>query len=76
VPGRLVHIERDSFKEFFMLALPLLRVGFNQSKLLLTSLMRFVCNTCCSNSSHLTNRKDNDFSVSMGEAIGEVKEWL
>jgi hypothetical protein len=76
VPGRLVFIDRDSFKELFLLTLPLLRAGQHHTKILLTPLMRFVKNPCCNNASHITNRKDKTLAIKMGEAIGEVKEWL
>jgi hypothetical protein len=76
VPGRLVFIDRDSFKELFLKVLPLLRAGLQHTKILLTPLMRFVKSSCCNNSSHMTNRRERNLAKLMGEAIGEVKEWL
>jgi hypothetical protein len=76
VPGRLVFLDRAGFKELFMLALPLLRAGRNNTKIMLSPLMRYVNSSCCNNSSHLINRKERKLSTSMGEAIGEIKEWI
>jgi hypothetical protein len=76
VPCRLVFLDREGFKELFMLALPLLRAGRNNTKIMLSPLMRYVNSSCCNNSSHLINRKERRLSTSMGEAIGEIKEWI
>jgi hypothetical protein len=75
VPGRLVFLERTG-KELFMLALPLLQAGGNNTNIMLSPLMRYVNSSCCSNSSHLTNRKERKLSTAMGEAIREIKEWI
>jgi hypothetical protein len=76
VPGRLVFLDREGFKELFMIVLPLLRAGRNNTKIMLSPLMQYVNSSCCNNSSHLINRKERRLSTSMGEAIGEIKEWI
>jgi hypothetical protein len=71
-----VFVEREKFKELFLLSLSLLRAGQNHTKILLSPLMRFVSSGCCTNASHMINRREKNFAGSMGKALGEVGEWL
>jgi hypothetical protein len=76
IPGRMVFIDRDGFKEIFLKTLPLLRAELNHTKVLLTPLMRYVKSPCCSDVKHLTNKREKGLAKRMGEAIGEIKEWM
>jgi hypothetical protein len=76
IPGRVVFVEREKFKELFLLSLSLLRAGQNHTKILLSPLMRYVSSGCCTNASHMINRREKNFAGSMGKALGEVGEWL
>jgi hypothetical protein len=76
VPGRLVMVSRDEFRELFTSILPLLRAGLQHNKMLLTPLARYLLQSCCNDPSHITNRKEQKFGASMGEAICEAKSWL
>jgi hypothetical protein len=76
IPGRLVYVDRQGFRELFTLALPLLRAGKDHTKLLLTPLIRYAIEPCCSNTGHITNKREANYGAALGEAMGNMAEWL
>jgi hypothetical protein len=76
IPGRLVYVDRQGFRELFTMALPLLRAGKDNTKLLLTPLIRYAIESCCSNAGHITNKREANYGAALGEAMSNVAEWL
>jgi hypothetical protein len=76
VPGRLVTADREEVRRLFTEALPLLRGGGDASKFLLTPLVRYLGNACCSDMTHVINSSDNLFASGLADKLGEVKEWM
>jgi hypothetical protein len=76
IPGRVVFVEREKFKELFLLSLPLLRAGQNHTKILLSPLMRYVSSGCCTNASHMTNRREKTLQVPWEERWVRWGLWL
>jgi hypothetical protein len=71
-----VYVDRQGFRELFTLALPLLRAGKDHTKLLLTPLIRYAIESCCSNPGHITNKREANYGAALGEAMGNMAEWL
>jgi hypothetical protein len=56
VPGRLVFASRDEFRGLFTTVLPLLRAGLDNTKVLLSPLMRYIVQKCCEDDTHIINK--------------------
>jgi hypothetical protein len=54
--GALGMIDREKFKQLFSLAVPLLRAGGQNKKVLVSPLCRYALENCCEDPSHCTNR--------------------
>jgi hypothetical protein len=67
-------VDREDFKMLFGTCVPLLRAGGNHKKVLLSPLMRYVMESCCSDPSHYTNRKG--YVRAQGDALAEIQEWM
>jgi hypothetical protein len=76
IPGRLVMASRDEFRDIFTVILPLLRAGLDNTKVLLSPLMRYIVNKCCEDDKHITNKSSSHYGKSMGESLGEMEVWL
>jgi hypothetical protein len=76
VRGRLVTADRDEVRRLFTEVLPLLRAGQACSKFLLTPLMRYVGGGCCSDTTHIINRGERQYSATIAEKLGEMKGSL
>jgi hypothetical protein len=76
VPGRLVFASRDEFRGLFTTVLPLLRAGLDNTKVLLSPLMRYIVQKCCEDDSHIINKGHSNYGTNMGTALGEMSEWL
>jgi hypothetical protein len=58
VPGRLVMVKREEFRKLFTSIPRILRAGLQHIKMLLTPLARYLQQSCCTDPSHITNRKE------------------
>jgi hypothetical protein len=74
VPGAIGLIDRDDFKQIFSQAVPLLRAGGQHKKVLLSPLMRYTLEGCCTDEAHCTNRKT--FYPTMFEQLAEIETWM
>jgi hypothetical protein len=57
----------------FTTTLPLLRAGRDHTKILLTPLVRYLGESCCSDTGHQSERS---FGTVAGEALKEFGVWL
>jgi hypothetical protein len=76
VPGRLVFASRDDFRGLFTTVLPLLRAGLDNTKVLLSPMMRYIVQKCCEDDSHIINKGLSNYGTNMGTALGKMGEWL
>jgi hypothetical protein len=74
LPGKLVLVDREEFRDIFMDILSLLRAGADSVKILLTPLMRYVKRKCCDDPGHIINK--GSFGEEIGEGLNEICSWL
>jgi hypothetical protein len=65
IPGRLVMVNRDEFRDLFTAVLPILRAGQQHTKILLTPLVRYLLHSCCRDISHITNRCEPRYAATI-----------
>jgi hypothetical protein len=76
IPGSMVMVNRDEFRELFTALLPILRAGQQHTKILLTPLVRYLMQSCCRDPTHITNRCEPRYAAAIAEAMYEIKGWL
>jgi hypothetical protein len=73
--GKLEVADHATVKLLVNTSTPLLRAGGNNEKIILSPLPRYIL-PCCGDESHVSNRKENSFKVSMSEGLGEIRRSL
>ena len=79
VPGELVLADWAALKKIFTAALPLLRAGGKNRKLILSPLPRFVNSKCCASDLsdlHITNFGGKAYAKGMGKQLADIHGWL
>jgi hypothetical protein len=75
VPGKLEMADHGVIKTLVNISAPLLRAGGDAEKVILSPLPRYL-RRCCSDKSHLTNKKDPSYMVDMAESLAEMRESI
>jgi hypothetical protein len=75
VEGPLGMIDRDNFKQLFSAAVPLLRSGGQNKKILISPLSRYAVESCCDDSSHCSNRGTGLTQV-LTEGLSNLETWM
>ena len=75
VCGELVLANWTAFKKIFYAAVPLLRAGGDNKKIILSPLPRYSTNKCCSDEKHITNYGSTGYGTSMGAALADIHSW-
>ena len=77
------HVKREltlahwaAFRKIFYVAIPLLRAGGNNKKLIMLPLPRYSTTKCCDDSRHLTNFGKKGYGTSMGSKLGDIQSWI
>ena len=76
VPGELVLADWAALKKIFTAALPFLRAGGKNRKLILSPLPRFVNSKCCTSDLHITNFGGKAYDKGMGKQLADIHGWL
>jgi hypothetical protein len=74
VIGSLGLIDRDKFKQLFSTAVPLLRAGGQNRKVLLSPLCRYALESCCDDSTHCVNR-GSGLTQMLADGLGKIETW-
>jgi hypothetical protein len=76
VIGDLAFADRGTLKELFTAAVPLLRAGGMQKKIIISPLMRYILAPCCTKPNHMANRKDGEFGPELTSALENLFKWI
>jgi hypothetical protein len=71
-----VLVDRGTFKSVFRLSVPLLRAGADCEKIIISPLLRLMKKGCCEDAGHVTNRRDKQLVVDIGEGLANVRTWI
>jgi hypothetical protein len=74
INGALAMVDRDQFKQLFSLAVPLLRAGGQNKKILVSPLCRYALENCCDNPSHCTNRGEG-LKEAIVAGLSNLETW-
>jgi hypothetical protein len=76
VRGELCVVSREVFKLIFNMAVPLLRAGGDNNKVVLSPLMRYAQAPCCEEEVHCSNFGDKAYREMLGEALAHLDSWI
>ena len=76
VVGDLTLADWHVLKKLFNTALPLLRAGGKNKKIILSPLPRYISSKCCILEGHLTNFGGKNYAKMMGKSLADIHEWL
>ena len=76
VPGELVLADWAALKKIFTTALPLIRAGGSNKKIILSPLPRYVNAKCCTSATHITNFGGKAYAKAMGSQLADIHGWL
>jgi hypothetical protein len=69
VEGSLGMIDKDNFKQLFSAAVPLLRAGGQNKKILISPISRYAVESCCSN-------RRNGLTQVLTEGLSNLETWM
>ena len=75
VPGELVLADWATFRKIFYVAIPLLRAGGDNKKIILSPLPRYSTSKCCSEERHITNFGTKGYGTGMGSSLADIHSW-
>jgi hypothetical protein len=75
IPGKLELADHTVVKSLVNIAVPLLRAGGEAEKIILSPLPRYL-KRCCSDKSHITNKRDKSYFAMMGEGLSDIKDSM
>ena len=75
VPGELVLADWATFRKIFYVAIPLLRAGGENKKIILSPLPRYSTSKCCSEERHVTNFGTKGYGTGMGSSLADIHSW-
>jgi hypothetical protein len=75
IKGALGMVDRDTFKQDFSNAVPLLRAGGLNKKILLSPLIRYAVSNCCDAADHCTNR-GTGLNAVLASGLDNLETWL
>ena len=76
MPGELVLADWSALKKIFNTALPLLRAGGKNRKIILSPLPRYFNAKCCLSDLHVTNFGGKAYAKGMGKQVADIHGWL
>ena len=76
MPGELVLADWAALKKIFTTALPLIRAGGKNKKVILSPLPRYVNSKCCTAETHITNFGGKAYAKGMGNQLADIHGWL
>jgi hypothetical protein len=74
--GALHIADRTSFRELFNMAVPLLRAGGEECKVVLSPLLRYIGSKCCDSDAHIVNFGEKRYFEKLGAGLGEITDWM
>jgi hypothetical protein len=76
IEGALQIVDRQTLRDLYNTAVPLLRAGGEECKVIFSPLLRYIGGKCCDNPGHITNFGDKRYFQRLGICLGEITDWL
>jgi hypothetical protein len=76
IEGALQIADRPTLRDLYNTAVPLLRAGGEECKIIISPLLRYIGGKCCDNPAHITNLGDKRYFQRLGICLGEITDWL
>jgi hypothetical protein len=76
IEGALKIVDRPTLRDLYNTAVPLLRAGEEECKIIISPLLRYIGGKCCDNPAHITNFGDKRYFQKLGICLGEITDWL
>jgi hypothetical protein len=76
VEGALQILDRAAFRGLFIMAVPLLRSGGEECKVVISPLLRYIGSKCCGNPDHISNFGDKRYFEKLCSGLGKVTDWI
>jgi hypothetical protein len=76
IEGVLQIVDRPTLRDLYNTAVPLLRAGGEECKIIISPLLRYIGSKCCENPAHITNFGDKRYFQKLGICLGEITDWL
>jgi hypothetical protein len=76
IEGHLRIVNRNDFRELFLLASDIIRAADGKLVILQIPLPRYLLEKCCTDPGHIVNKYDQSYEVTMRTALTNIASWL